>query len=94
MAHKQMPVRRKHVPQRTCVVCRRAADKRTLTRLVCDPVEGIVVDPTGKRHGRGAYLCDADECWEQAMETDVLSRALRTRLTGADWQRLKDSRPS
>lgn len=88
MARKRSPVRRKHVPQRTCVVCRETGDKRSLTRLVQTP-EGVMVDPTGKMNGRGAYLCESPTCWEQAVRTDVLDRALRTTLTEADRARLR-----
>ncbi len=92
MAGKKHP-RRKHIPQRTCVVCRRTMDKRALTRIVNNPEEGIIIDPGGKRDGRGAYLCDQESCWEQALTTDILARALRTTLTESDRARLRESRP-
>ncbi|MBN1966376.1 MAG: YlxR family protein [Anaerolineae bacterium] len=84
---------RKHTPQRTCVVCRVTADKRALTRIVRTPDEGVVVDPTGKRNGRGAYLCHDPACWDEALTGDVLSRALRTTLTADDRARLQAARP-
>ncbi len=92
MTRKQ-PKRRRHVPQRTCVVCRTTTDKRTLTRLVRTPDDGVHVDPTGKRPGRGAYLCDNPECWDKALHSDVLAKALRTTLTDADRERLRAARP-
>ncbi len=92
MARKQ-PKRRKHVPQRTCVVCRTTTDKRTLTRLVRTPDDGIHVDPTGKRPGRGAYLCDNPACWDKALHSDVLANALRTTLTDADRERIRAAHP-
>ncbi len=87
-------VRRRHVPQRTCVVCRTTGDKRSLTRLVRTPDEGVRIDPTGKRAGRGAYLCDQGSCWERAAASDVLERALRTTLTDEDRARLRAARPA
>lgn len=84
--------RRKHVPQRTCVVCRSAQDKRQLTRLVYDPVEGVVIDLTGKRKGRGAYLCQDAACWQQAVTSSVLERALRAQFSPEDKARLTESR--
>jgi len=93
VAAKKQPVRRKHVPQRTCVVCRRTLDKRALVRIVNHPESGVIVDPTGKQNGRGAYLCTAGACWEQALSTEVLARALRTTLTEADYARLRSARP-
>lgn len=71
--------REKHVPQRTCIVCRRKVDKRQLRRLVATP-EGVVVDPSGRLSGRGAYLCERRSCWERALQAGILERALRTSL--------------
>lgn len=73
--------RPKHVPQRMCVACREHAAKRTLIRLVRTPDGTVEVDPTGKRNGRGAYLCDRPECWEKALKTGLLSRALNITLS-------------
>jgi predicted RNA-binding protein YlxR (DUF448 family) len=87
------PQRRRHTPQRTCAVCRTTADKRSLTRLVRTPDDGVQVDPTGKRNGRGAYLCDQRSCWDRAIDGDVLVKALRTTLTSADRERLLAARP-
>jgi len=86
--------RRRHTPQRTCVVCRTTSDKRTLTRLVRTPESGVKVDPTGKEKGRGAYLCDQAVCWDRALESDVLSKALRTTLTEEDRDRIRAARPA
>ena len=83
----------RRAPQRTCVVCRATADKRTLTRLVRTADEGVQIDPSGKRNGRGAYLCDQPTCWQRASDSDVLAAALRTTLTDADRVRLRAARP-
>lgn len=83
--------RPKHIPVRTCVVCREKAGKRTLTRLVSTP-DGVVVDPTGKMNGRGAYLCDQKQCWERAVNTDILAKALKTPLSADDRIRLKEAK--
>jgi len=87
MSHKQ-----KHVPQRTCVICRQKFDKRQLTRLVRTPA-GVFIDASGKRDGRGAYLCDNEACRQTAASTNRLSQALRTALTTADRQRILDVAP-
>ncbi|MCC6615973.1 MAG: YlxR family protein [Anaerolineae bacterium] len=78
----------KHVPVRTCVVCHEKAGKRTLTRIVRTE-SGIVIDPSGKMNGRGAYLCERPECWERAMTTDILAKALKTSLTPEDRESLR-----
>jgi predicted RNA-binding protein YlxR (DUF448 family) len=69
--------RPKHVPVRTCVACRRTDAKRGLFRLVRDAEGRVAIDPTGKRAGRGAYLCHDPACWEQALKRRGLERALR-----------------
>ena len=50
--------RPRHIPQRTCVACRQTGAKRQLVRVVRAPDGSVTIDPTGKRSGRGAYLCD------------------------------------
>ncbi len=82
---------RKHIPERTCVVCRDKAGKRTLTRVVRTE-QGLMIDPSGKMNGRGAYLCDRESCWETAVKTDLLAKALRMPLTDEDRERLRRAR--
>ena len=79
MARKGAGPRPRRVPQRICVACRRTAGKRELIRLVRTP-EGVKVDPTGKAPGRGAYLHPDRRCWAQALERNMLARALRTQI--------------
>lgn len=75
--------RRKHIPQRTCVACRKVRPKRELVRIVRTPDGAVMVDETGKRSGRGAYLCPKRSCWETALERHQLDRALKVELTDA-----------
>ena len=69
--------RPKHVPQRTCVACRTTDAKRGLIRLVRTGKGTVEVDPTGKRAGRGAYLCARVGCWTRGINERTLVRALR-----------------
>lgn len=69
--------RPKHIPQRMCIACRRTDSKRGLMRLVRDAEGRVAADPTGKRAGRGAYICHDPSCWEQALKRHALQRALR-----------------
>lgn len=55
--------------------------KRELIRLVRISDGSIEVDTGGKRAGRGAYLCQAQDCWEIGLKGSRLERALRTTLT-------------
>ena len=92
---KKQPRRPKHVPQRTCIVCREKFDKRRLTRIVRTPDEGVVVDFTGKRNGRGAYLCDQVSCWDSALEnTQLLNQALMTEVTAPERVEIATHKPT
>jgi predicted RNA-binding protein YlxR (DUF448 family) len=71
----------KHVPQRTCVGCRSTDAKRQFIRVVRTQEGGVEVDLSGKKAGRGAYVCDRRECWSEAMKGDRLGRALRAMVT-------------
>jgi len=84
----------KRTPVRTCVVCGTSADKRSLTRLVRTPDEGVEIDLTGKRTGRGAYLCSNPDCWAEAAQGSVVERALRTELTNPEREAIRKHRAS
>jgi predicted RNA-binding protein YlxR (DUF448 family) len=78
----------KHIPQRTCVSCRQVKAKRELIRLVRVADGTIEVDTSGKKAGRGAYLCPAPECWEDGLKRGRLEHALRTTLTRENREQL------
>jgi predicted RNA-binding protein YlxR (DUF448 family) len=69
--------RPKHIPERTCIACRKVDPKRSLVRLVRDELGRVAIDTTGKRAGRGAYLCHTPACWDLAVRRRGLERALR-----------------
>jgi predicted RNA-binding protein YlxR (DUF448 family) len=73
--------RPRKVPQRTCVGCRTVQGKRELVRVVRTPEGEVVVDPTGKRNGRGAYVHRSPECVELALKRGGLERGLNVKLT-------------
>jgi uncharacterized protein len=81
--------RPKHVPQRTCVVCRSERGKRELVRIVRTRDGGVRVDLTGKVAGRGAYLCKARPCWQGPGLAHKLNAALRTVMTAEDLAALR-----
>jgi len=84
MAGKQ-PRRPRHTPQRTCIVCRGQFDKRRLTRIVRTADRGVLVDPTGKLNGRGAYVCDQVTCWDKLVRhAGLLNQALNAQVTEAE----------
>lgn len=69
----------KKIPLRTCVVSREKLEKKDLIRVVRTK-EGIVVDPTGKVNGRGAYLKKSKEIFEKAKKSKILDRILEVEV--------------
>lgn len=80
----------KHVPERTCVACRTARPKRHLVRVVRTAEGGVDVDKTGRRNGRGAYLCPAQECWRLAKARKSLDQALAVTVGQDIWLQLDE----
>ena len=76
--------RRKHKPQRTCIACRKVKDKRDLIRVVRTPEGTIVLDPSGKANGRGAYLCREIHCCEAALKIERLAQNLKATLSSEE----------
>ena len=72
---------KKHIPQRTCLACRKVNAKRELIRLVRISNGSVEVDTSGKKPGRGVYLCRTRECWETGLKGGRLEHALQTTLT-------------
>lgn len=69
-----------HIPVRSCVTCRSATAKSGLVRIVRLPDGEVVLDASGKKPGRGAYVCRAKECLAQAIKRNKLSRALKCQV--------------
>ncbi|MFN2106782.1 MAG: RNase P modulator RnpM [Candidatus Promineifilaceae bacterium] len=92
---KKPPRKQKHIPQRMCVACRERYDKRRLTRIVNSPQEGVIVDLSGKKNGRGAYLCDQMKCWDMALNNAaLLNQALKTEVTPQEREKLSEYKPA
>src|SRR4030042_1719542 len=75
-------------PQRTCAACRKIKPKREMVRLVRTPRGDVEIDISGKREGRGAYLCRDRACWEKALKGKQLEHALKGSITREDLDRL------
>ncbi len=81
-------MRNRHIPLRSCVICGVKTSKRELVRIVMTPERECAVDDTGKRSGRGAYLCRQPGCWDSALRGGRLATALRGRIEQHDHERL------
>ncbi len=72
----------KKVPMRMCVACRDMHPKKSLVRIVSSKDSGVSVDPTGKKPGKGAYLCRTSECIAKAKKTSALKRSFEREIPG------------
>lgn len=73
MANSNSPM--KKVPMRMCAGCGENLPKKELIRIVRSPEGEISVDLTGKKSGRGAYICKKTECLKKAVKSKRLNRA-------------------
>jgi predicted RNA-binding protein YlxR (DUF448 family) len=70
----------KKVPVRSCLICRERSDKRRLFRIVKNKEGEVFFDKTLKANGRGAYVCDNDECIEKIKTTNKLDKAFEIEI--------------
>jgi predicted RNA-binding protein YlxR (DUF448 family) len=82
--HRKPQLKQRHVPERTCIVCKQVRPKRELIRIVRTPDGHVELDPTGKKSGRGAYLCARRSCWEPALHKGKLEREFKVTLLPED----------
>lgn len=78
------------VPLRKCIGCGEMKSKKEMIRVVRTVENEIVPDATGKKNGRGAYVCSA-KCLEKAMKSRGLSRALNTPVPDGVYEKLKEA---
>lgn len=77
-------------PQRMCIACRESDGKRDLIRLV-RVADGVLLDETGKKAGRGAYVHPRVICWEKALVGSLIQKALRTKISADNLKTLSVS---
>lgn len=86
-------MKQRKIPARMCVGCREMKPKRELLRVVRSPEGEISLDATGKKAGRGAYVCPSGECLRRAVKTRQLDRALEAQVGEAVLQALAAQMP-
>ena len=82
-------IKAKKTPQRLCSGCQTFQDKKALTRIVRSPLGEVIIDPSGKAPGRGAYVCRNAECVNKSATGKGLERALKTAVPAAIYDALK-----
>ncbi len=70
----------KKIPSRICVGCREPREKQSMVRVVKTAENEICLDVTGRKNGRGAYICKNTECLQRAIQTKGLERSLKTQI--------------
>ena len=80
----------KKIPQRSCIVCRTKKDKNELIRIVRNQTNEIIIDESGKKPGKGAYICDSIECLEKGIKGNALKRALEVDVPEEIYENLRE----
>ena len=70
----------KKIPLRMCTGCGEMKTKKEMIRVLKTPEEDIIIDATGKKNGRGAYICCSLGCLQKAIKTKGLERSLKVSI--------------
>ncbi|MCD8330378.1 MAG: YlxR family protein [Lachnospiraceae bacterium] len=80
----------KKQPQRACIGCGQMREKRELIRVLRTPEGEFTLDRTGRKNGRGAYLCRNPECLEKAMKNHSLERSFKKEIPPEVYSALRE----
>ena len=80
---------KKKMPQRRCVGCNETKDKKELIRVVRTPEGEVCLDFTGKKSGRGAYICHDTACFKKAVKSKRLEQNLDTQIPEEIYEKLE-----
>lgn len=87
-AKKNMKMKTK-IPMRQCTGCRKMKNKKEMMRVLRTPENEIILDATGRKNGRGAYICRSMECLDKAVKNHGLERSLKTGIPQEVYEDLK-----
>ena len=79
----------KKIPMRTCIACRACKPKKELIRIVKSE-DGIFLDRTGRKNGRGAYICDDEKCIAKLKKGKLLNRAFSMPIDDATYDKISE----
>ncbi len=80
----------KKIPMRRCVGCNEHKPKRDLIRVVHTENNGFTIDLTGKKNGRGAYICNSLACLQTAHKKHALERSFSCKIPEEIYARLEE----
>ena len=87
---KKTDMANKKIPVRKCVGCGEMREKREMIRVLKTEKNEIVLDTTGRKNGRGAYICPNSSCLEKAEKSKGLERSLKTAIPKEIYQQLSE----
>ena len=76
------------IPMRQCTGCREMKSKKEMIRVLKTAEDEIVLDTTGRKNGRGAYVCHSRECLEKAIKNHGLERSLKAAIPDEVYENL------
>ena len=80
----------KKIPMRMCVGCKELKPKKELLRIVALPTGIIELDRTGKKSGRGVYICNSRVCFQKAFDSHGLERSLKRSVSRDVYDAIKE----
>ena len=79
----------KKIPERKCLGCMQSFDKRSLVRVVRSSEGTVSLDLTGKKSGRGAYICKSVDCFKKALKAKRFERALDCQIPETVYEQMQ-----
>lgn len=79
----------KKIPLRQCIGCGEMKSKKEMVRILKTEDEGIILDPTGRKNGRGAYLCPSAQCLQRAIKNRGLDRSFKQQVSKEVYETLE-----
>ena len=79
----------KKIPLRQCIGCGQMKNKREMIRVIKTPEGEILLDATGRKNGRGAYLCPSGECLKKAVKNKGLERSFKMAIPKEIYENLE-----
>lgn len=79
----------KKIPLRQCIGCGEMKSKKEMIRILKTSEEEFIVDATGRKNGRGAYVCPSMECFQKAVKNKGLERSFKMAIPKAVYETLE-----
>lgn len=79
----------KKIPMRQCIGCREMKNKKEMMRVIKTPDDTIEIDSTGRKNGRGAYICFSKQCLGEAIKNKGLERSLKIKIPDEVYKQLE-----